>query len=210
MVVARGVRACRTRPRYGTRHTGHSRAHWGDADAGRPGLPSHAPWAGRQQAEQETAAWSLPMAVVGGGSVTHEARSGGGPGAGFLADMRRSNQGRVDGALQMLEDLPEHLALRDGGAEPQRPTLTPRAVGHSQCQDALQQPCPAPARRPGVRRLLVHPLLARRGDDGPAQVAVRCQTPSGPAMGQPARDHPERRTSAGGEPARERRGGDHL
>jgi hypothetical protein len=94
MVVAKGVRACRTRPRHGTRHTGHSRAPWGDADAGRPGLPSHAPCAGRRQAEQETAAWSLPMAGVGGGSVTHEARSGGGAGAGCLADLRRSHQGR--------------------------------------------------------------------------------------------------------------------
>ena len=32
----------------------------------------------------------------------------------------------------------------------------------------------------------------------------------GPAMGQSARDYPERRTSAGGEPARERHGVDHL
>ena len=118
MVVARGVRACRTWPRHGMRHMGNSRAHCGDADAGRPGLPSHAPCAGRRQAEQETAAWSLPTAVVGGGSVTHEARSGGGPGEGFLADMRRSNQGRVDCELQMLEDLPDHLAVRDGGNNP--------------------------------------------------------------------------------------------
>ena len=157
---------------------GNSRARWGDADAGRPGLPSHAPCAGRRQAEQETAAWSLPTAVVGGASVTHEARSGRGPGEGFLADMRRSNQGWVDCELQMLEDLPDHLALSDGGDDPQRPTLTPWVVGHIQCKDALQQPCPAPARRPGVRRLFVHPLLARRGDDRPAQVAVRGQTPA--------------------------------
>jgi len=93
-------------------------------------------------------------------------------------DMRRSNQGWVDWALQMLEDLPDHLALGQGGDEPQHPTLTPRAVRHIQCKDALQQPCPAPARRPRVRRLFVHPLLARRGDDHPAQVAVRSQTPA--------------------------------
>ena len=31
-------------------------------------------------------AWSLSMAAVGDGSVTHEAQSGRGPGKGFLAD----------------------------------------------------------------------------------------------------------------------------
>jgi hypothetical protein len=59
IVVARAsfkrVRACRTRPRQGTWqgtwHTGSRGARWGDADAGRPGLPSHAPCAGRRQTE---------------------------------------------------------------------------------------------------------------------------------------------------------------
>ena len=51
--------------------------------------------------------------------MTHEARSGGGPGEGFLADMRRSHQGWVDCELQMLEDLPDHLALCHDGDDPQ-------------------------------------------------------------------------------------------
>jgi hypothetical protein len=178
MVVARGVRACRTRPRHGTRHTGHSRAHWGDADAGRPGLPSHAPCAGRRPAEQETAAWSLPMAVVGGGSVTHEARSGGGPGEGFLADMRRSNQGRVDGALQMLEDLPEHLAVRDGGDDPQRPPADRTGSAPSPAQTRVSAAVPSASEATWCPSPPRPPLLARRGDDCPAQVAVRCQTPT--------------------------------
>jgi hypothetical protein len=45
IVVARAsfkrVRACRTRPRQGMWHTGSRGTRWGDADAGRPGLPSH-------------------------------------------------------------------------------------------------------------------------------------------------------------------------
>ena len=77
-------------------HTGSRGARWGDADAGRPGLPSHSPCAGRRQAEKETAAaWSLPMAAVGDGSVTHEARSGGGPGEGGLANTRWRDRGWV-------------------------------------------------------------------------------------------------------------------
>jgi hypothetical protein len=44
-------------------HMGSRGARWGDADTGRPGLPSHSPCAGRCQAEKETAAWALPMAV---------------------------------------------------------------------------------------------------------------------------------------------------
>ena len=103
------------------RHTGPSRARWGDADAGRPCLPTHAPCAGRRQAEQETAAWSLPMAAVGDGSVTYEARSGGGLGESFLADTGWSNGRWVHGELQMPEDLPDHLTVCDGGDDPQYP-----------------------------------------------------------------------------------------
>src|SRR5215813_11950934 len=114
------------------RHTGTSRARWGDADAGRPCLPTHAPCAGRRQAEQKTAAWSLPMAAVGDGSMTHEARSGGGPGEGFLADMGWGNGRWVCRKFQMLEDLPHHLAVRDGGDDPQRPPLTEGAARHRQ------------------------------------------------------------------------------
>jgi hypothetical protein len=38
--------------------------------------PPYAPWAGRRQAEQETAVWSLPRAAGGDGGVTQEGRSG--------------------------------------------------------------------------------------------------------------------------------------
>ena len=55
IVVARAafkrVRACRTRPRQGMRHTGNNRTRWGDADAGRPGLPTHRPREGGPQAQ---------------------------------------------------------------------------------------------------------------------------------------------------------------
>ena len=78
----------------------------------------------------------------------------------------------------MLEDLPHALAVRDGGDDPQRPPLTQGAARHIQRKHALEQSRPAPARRPGVRRLLVHALLAWRGDNRPTQVAVRRQTPA--------------------------------
>src|SRR5215471_11476149 len=157
-------------------HTGSRGTPWGDADAGRPGLPSHLPCAGRRQAEQETAAWSLPMAAVGDGSVAHEARSGRGPRKGFLADTRWSNGGWVHRELQMPEDRPDHLALHNGRDDPQRPPLTPETARHVQRKHALEQSRPAPARGPGVRRLLVHTLLTWGRDNRPTQVAVRRQT----------------------------------
>jgi hypothetical protein len=43
--------------------------------------------------EETAAAWSLPMAAVGDGSVTQEARSSRGPRKGFLADAPWSNGG---------------------------------------------------------------------------------------------------------------------
>jgi hypothetical protein len=158
-------------------HTGSRGARWGDADAGWPGLPSHSPCAGKRQAEQETAAaWSLPMAAVGDGSVTHEARSGGGPGEGFLVDTGWCNGRWVCRKFQMLEDLPDDLTVRDGGDEAQRPPLAPGAARPIQRKDALEQPRPAPARRSRVGLLLVYTLLAWRRDDGAAQVAVGRQT----------------------------------
>src|SRR4029453_14361099 len=57
---------------------------------------------------ETAAAWSLPMAAVGDGSVTHEARLGGGPGEGFLADTSWGNGRWVCRKFQMLEDLPHH------------------------------------------------------------------------------------------------------
>jgi hypothetical protein len=95
----------------------HTRAGVQDAATGRDA--AHGPQQGalgRRQTEQETAAaWSLPMAAVGDGSVTYEARSGGGPGESFLADTGWSNGRWVCRKFQMLEDLPHHLAVRDGG-----------------------------------------------------------------------------------------------
>ena len=131
---------------------------------------------GETSAEQETAEWSLPRAAVGDASVTHEVvrqrtrrRLPGGPGP-----------GQWEGGLQQVADaggFPDDLAVRDGGNDPQRPPLTPGAARHIERKHPLQQSCPAPARRPCVPLLLVlHPLLAGRGEDGPAQVAVRRQT----------------------------------
>ncbi|MGE3541897.1 MAG: hypothetical protein AB7N91_31330 [Candidatus Tectimicrobiota bacterium] len=102
--------------------------------------------------------------------------AGGGPGKGFLTDTRWGNEGWIGGELQMPKDLLDHLALHDGRDDPQRPSLTPRAACHIQGKDALEQPCPAPARRRRAVFLLLHALLARRGDDGPTQVAMGRQT----------------------------------
>jgi hypothetical protein len=77
----------------------------------------------------------------------------------------------------MTEDLADHLALRDDGDEPQRPALTPRAVHHIQRKRPMQQLCPAPMRRRDRGLLYLQPLLARGGDDAPAQMAVRRQAP---------------------------------
>src|SRR5262249_6768330 len=45
---------------------------------------------------------------------------------------RAGARGGVHRELQMLEDLPDHLAVRDGGDAPQRPLRTARAARHSQ------------------------------------------------------------------------------
>src|SRR4029434_1083242 len=119
-----------------------------------------------------------PTSLLGTGQGPTRHRSGGGPRKGFLAETRRSDGGRVHRELQMPEDLADHLAVRDGGDDPQWPPLTPRAACHLQGKDALQQPCPTPARRRWLRLLLVYPLLARRGDDRPSQMTVRRQTPT--------------------------------
>jgi len=84
-----------------------------------------------------------------------------------LAGTGRRDGGWVCREFQMAEDFADHFALRNDGDEPQCPALTKGAVRQVQRKDPLQQPCPAPARRPGVR-LFVHPSLTRRGDDAPA------------------------------------------
>src|SRR5439155_19074708 len=104
----------------------------------RPGIPPHRLCGGTPQGKGQTpAAWSLHVGAVGDRSTPHQTRSGGGPGKGFLADTRRSNRGRVSRELQMPEDLPDHLAVRDGGDGPQRPLLIERAAHHVKSKDAL-------------------------------------------------------------------------
>ena len=62
----------------------------------------------------------------------------------------------VQRTLQMPEALSDHLAVREDCDDPQRPPLTPGAACHIQCKNALQQSCPAPARRPGVGFLVLY------------------------------------------------------
>jgi hypothetical protein len=99
----------------------------------------------------------------------------GDPVTGGLAGTDRRDGGWVCRKFQMAEDLADDLALRDDGDEPQRSALAKRAGGHIHVKYPLEQPRPAPTPRPGVR-LLGQPLLAWRGDDAPAQMAVRRQT----------------------------------
>ena len=87
---------------------------WGcTQDAGPPSRPT--PWQreARPQAQDQ-------MPAAGDGSVTHQVRSGGGPGKGVLADTRRSERGRVYGQLQLPEELPDDLAVGHGRDNPQR------------------------------------------------------------------------------------------
>src|SRR5215471_17953650 len=100
-----------------------------------------------------------------------------GVGLGHPIDRCLAGAGRRDGgwvyrAFLMTEDLADHLALRDDGDEPQRPALTPRAVHQIQRKHPMQQLCPAPMRRRDRGLLCLQPLLARGGDDAPAQMAV--------------------------------------
>jgi hypothetical protein len=53
--------------------------------------------------------------ALGDGVAPYQARSGGGPDEGFLADTCWGNGRWGHGELQMPEDLPDHTALRDGG-----------------------------------------------------------------------------------------------
>jgi len=184
---------CKHRP-AGGRVTGS----WRGGAAAETGAPAcgraarfqrSAGWAGTAGGGSDAGCGPSQACGIGATSVPHQTQSGRGPGDGFLVDMRRSNRGWVDCALQMLEHLPDHLALGHGGDAPQHPTLTPQAVCHSPCKDALQQPCPAPARRPRVRRLRVHPWLARRGDDRPAQGAVQGQTSTIASQMDPRQGH---------------------
>jgi hypothetical protein len=76
----------------------------------------------------------------------------------------------------MLAEFPDHLALRDGRDDAQRPLLAKRAARHGQGNHPFEEPRSAPAWRPCVGFVVHHPWLAGCGDDGAAQVAVRRQT----------------------------------
>jgi hypothetical protein len=90
-----------------------------------------------------------------GPQAEDQTRSGRGPGKGVLADTRWGDGGRVHGALQMLEEFPDHLALRDGRDDAQRPLLAgdknfkrhfrlaAPAVRHSRLQPGVTRQCAA-------------------------------------------------------------------
>jgi len=84
--------------------------------------------------------------------------------------------GRWDGRqLEMPQDARDHRLLGDDGHDPERAAAAKRTRGHLQPKDTAQQPGPRPVRGARVYLLPVQPLLAGRGDDAPAQVAVRRQ-----------------------------------
>ena len=77
--------------------------------------------------------------------------------------------------LEMPQDARDHRLLGDDGNNPQRPLMAKRTGGHIQTKDAAQQPGPRPVRGARGYLLPVQPLLAWRGNDAPAHVAVRRQ-----------------------------------
>src|SRR5262245_42865970 len=99
-------------------------------------MPPHPP-----AAWEAAGVWPDPSAVVPtsmhdrGRVGDPRVRSGGGLGEGFLVDTRQGKRGWICGKFQMPEDLPDHLALRDGGDDPQRSPLTARTARHSQRKD---------------------------------------------------------------------------
>jgi hypothetical protein len=62
----------------------------------------------------------------------------------FLARTGRCDWRWVCSMFQMAEELADHLALRDGGNDPQSPALAKRAAGQNQRKHPLEQPRPAP------------------------------------------------------------------
>ena len=92
-----------------------------------------------------------------------------------LASAGRGN-GRWDGGeLEMPQDTRDHRLLGDDGHDVQGAPAAKGTGAHIQTKDAAQQPGPRPVRDARVYLLPVQPLLAGRGDDAPAQVAVRRQ-----------------------------------
>jgi hypothetical protein len=77
----------------------------------------------------------------------------------------------------MAADVAEHLPRRDAGDEAPRPQRAQRTAGPIQCTHPPQEPGPRPIRGSRRRCLPIHPLLARGGDDTPAERAVRREAP---------------------------------
>jgi hypothetical protein len=75
--------------------------------------------------------------------------------------------------FQMSEDLADHLALCNGGNDPQRPALAKRAAGQLQRKHPLEQSRPALVQRRRAGLLCLHALLARRRDNRLSQRAMQ-------------------------------------
>jgi hypothetical protein len=118
---------------------------------------------------------------LGDGSATHHKRSGEGPREGCLASTSRGNGGWVRRELQMPEDLPDHLALRDGRDNPQRPLRAKRTRSHIESKHPLQQPRPVPLEmeNAGVMRIALLMVImitcAGRSLAGRARRALRLE-----------------------------------
>jgi len=131
------------------------RTRWGcGQDAGRPALRTHGPCEGRPQAEdQTTAAWSLPIGAVGGGSTPHHARSGGGPGKGFLAD---GNPGD-----DLLDQVPGRLRHAPTGTRRTKPPpLATEGQEHLVVTGVTSQAEKAMGEDAALQIVIVHPYPA--------------------------------------------------
>jgi len=89
--------------------------------------------------------------------------------------LRRYNGWRVHRQFQVAQDFLDDTSLGKRRNDPQPTLLTHRAAFHVNGKYSLEQPRPVPVRRGRRAFGLVHTLLARGGDDGRLQVAIRCQ-----------------------------------
>jgi hypothetical protein len=109
------------------------------------------------------------------GAAPPQAQSGGGPGAGCLADTGRGNGRWVCRKLQRPEDVPAHLTVRDGGDDAQHPLRTPGAARHLQCKHPL-------VHRRAVLAHVLHAYRAPRcgvpGSTSHAAGRAHCQPPA--------------------------------
>jgi hypothetical protein len=75
--------------------------------------------------------WETHLSCTHGAyEITRDAVGLGDPIARGLASTRRGNRWWVGRALQMAENLPDHLGLGDGGDNPSRPLTAKRTGGH--------------------------------------------------------------------------------